>query len=265
MRILITGSTGNIGEYLAPYLAKNHDVIATVTAEDKLELHGEIANLKTKVLDITDREQCDEVVQGVDAVIHLAADSSVDATFESTVELNIKGLYNVLDAAQVNGVNRFIFASSIHSVDGYPEDKQIETYELYRPDNIYGASKVYGEALCSYYAYFKDIETIAIRIAAFNGLRARDNVVGVDPRALASFLHEDDFGAMIDKCLSVEMKEPYYLLNGLSDNTFKRLSMERTKVLLDGFEPKEDAFVETGIELSKELDEDEVPEDISNP
>ena len=265
MRILITGSTGNIGEYLAPYLASSHNIIATGTSEDKLKLHDKVANLKTKVLDITDKEQCETVIRDVDVVIHLAADSSVDATFESTVELNIEGLHNVLDSAQKNGVKRFIFASSIHSVDGYPPDKQIETYEIYRPDNIYGASKVYGEALCSYYAYYKDIEAIAIRIAAFNGLKADDDVVDVSPRNLSAFLHEDDFGAQIDKCLTIEMKEPYYLLNGLSDNTFKRLSMERTKVLLDGFEPKEDAFEETFIELEKSLDEEEVDEDISNP
>ena len=265
MRLLITGSTGSIGRFLTPYLAQKHEVIATVSSEKKLGSHEPQDGLSEQVLDITDRDQCFEVIRDVVAVIHLAANSSVHASFESTVELNIEGLYNVLHASSENGVKRFIFASSIHSVDGYPKDKQLEVYEMFRPDNLYGASKVYGEALCSYYAYFKGIETIAVRIAAFNGLKAQDNMVDVDPRDLSAFFHQEDFGRLIDSALTVTMREPFYLVNGISDNKFKRLSTERTKVLLDGYEPVEDAFAETGIVLTKTLHEDDVDADISNP
>lgn len=263
MRILITGATGTIGSYITPYLAKNHQVIATARKTEQLEAYKDLDNVEAHHLDVSNMEQCQEVIRDADVVLHLAV-APVGSSWENTLDANLIGMYNVIESARENGIKRFIFTSSIHAVDGYPSDMQIEVDDLPRPPDLYGVSKVYGEALCSYYAHEKDMEIIAIRVGAFDGLQPNDGKVDVDPRILSIFFHPDDFGRMIDYCLTLEMDEPYYILNGVSDNSFKRLSMVQTKKILGGYEPSFDAFRATHVTIEKTLSPDEVDAEEAN-
>ena len=264
MRILITGATGMIGSYLTPYLANDHHVIATSRSAEELDAYKNQSNIETAQLDVSDMDACQRIIRDVDVVIHLAV-APLGSSWDDTLQANLIGLYNVIESARASGVKRFIFTSSIHAVDEYPPDKQVEVTDLPHPSDLYGVSKVFGETLCSYYAHQKGLESIAIRIAAFNGLTAEDGEVNVNPRGLATYFHQDDLGPMIDHCLSLEMKEPYYVLHGSSDNQFKRLSMTMTKKILEGYAPSYDAFEELDVEIEKTVDEEAIDDEVIDP
>jgi len=95
-------------------------------------------------------------------VVHLAANPAVSAPWDSVLEDNIVGTYNVLEATRDAAVESVVFASSNHVVGMYEEEYAPELYtgdvDLHldhrspvRPDSLYGTSKVFGEALCRYY------------------------------------------------------------------------------------------------------------------
>ncbi len=160
-KILVTGAAGRIGT-------------AFWTAQaDRLDLR--LADIDVRKfpkpaqsfsLDVRDQSSCLEACEGIDTVIHLAADPSPDANFmTSLLPVNIVGTYNMLFAAKAQGCRRFIFASSAQAIEGYPKDVQVHEHMSPRPGNLYGVSKAFGEALASMYANDGQMTTIAVRIA----------------------------------------------------------------------------------------------------
>lgn len=244
MKILITGSEGNIGKYLTKHLYLKHDIIATVKSKESSNIYDSLESVTTTVLDIEDFSACQNIIKNIDMVIHLAGIPSPDSTFEDVLNINMIGTRNVLESAHINGIKRIIFASSAQTIESYSIDRQIETTDPIRPKNLYGVSKCFCEALCSYYSYQKELECISIRIAAFDEVKNQNKNLGV--RDLSAYLSPKDFCILIDKCIEVNMKEPYYILNAVSNNTYKRLSLENTKSLV-GYDPSDNAFIECGI------------------
>lgn len=238
MKILITGALGNIGKFITPPLSKKYEIIATDITEDGFEYYKD-ENVEYDILDIRNPENCNEMMHGVDMVIHLAGEAFPDAAFQSLEELNIEGTKNVISSCYKNGVKRFIYSSSIHAVSGYPSDKQIEVDDPVRPGDLYGVSKCFNEALCSYYAYNKGMECIAIRIGSYNALTDEEENLNLE--TLSIYISSEDMLRLIEACIEAEMKEPFYILHGVSDNTYKHLSLYRTKELVD-YRPKDNSF-----------------------
>ncbi len=152
MRVLITGANGTVGSAILDQLGDRAEY--EFTALD-LEPHPDI---ETTVADVADYDAIRPAFDDQDAVIHLAAYPLVDGSWRDVADPNIEGTYNVLAAAADAGVERFVFASSIHTVGLYenelaPElyapdhDLEIHPSEPTRPDSFYGVSKVFGENL----------------------------------------------------------------------------------------------------------------------
>jgi len=231
--ILITGNNGRIGIPFVDYL-DHLDTPYTLRLADLEQSDDE----RSIVTDITDLEQCKTACENVDMVIHLAADSSVEATFDSVLSANIVGAHNIFEAAIACDVQRVVFASSIHAVHGYPRDVQVKTDMPVRPSNIYGVSKAFGEALASYYAYQRNIEAIAVRIGAFKHAKDWEQL---NSRDLALWADPQDLFALFVQCLEVELDDPFMIVHGISDNHFKRLDMSDTKQKLN-YTPRSDSF-----------------------
>lgn len=247
MKILITGSEGAVGRCITPYLAKEHSVIATVYKEEFLNKYNN-ENIKELILDIESLENCINTIKDVDAVIHLAGIPYPDSSFDDVLNKNMIATYNVLEACHINKIKRVIYPSSAYAVEGYPIDKQVETTDNVRPKNFYGVSKCFGEAICSYYGYELGLEIIALRIAAFNKVEIANKKLSV--RDLSAYLSKRDLCHLIDRCLVSKMDKPFYILNAISDNTYKRLSLENTKSII-GYKPVDNAFVECDIDLKQ--------------
>lgn len=158
--VLITGATGNIGKKLRAHLE----------GEGGYELRLLCLNPDRDPAVVTaDLAVYDEAwarrFKDVDTVLHIAADPSPWASWGRVQRLNLDLLFNVMAAAQQNGVRRVVFASSNYVVAGYRFRNEKLTTELEpKPINAYGASKLVGERLGKMFAERYGLSFIAFRI-----------------------------------------------------------------------------------------------------
>lgn len=240
-KVVITGAAGRIGTSLVAGFKDTKELVLADKSLDKLNELKAGNNILFK-LDILDKAACLEVCEGADAVIHLAADPSPDSSYEEVKTLNMDGTYNMMSAAHEQGCRRFIFASSIHAVKGYAKDEQVKTTSTVRPLDYYGVSKVFGEALGSFYAYQTDMEVIAIRIGGFKSLEnMQEQGKEPEPYQRSSYISERDMVHLIDRCVEADLSEPFLIVHGVSDNQFKFLDLSDTKNRI-GYDPQDDGF-----------------------
>ncbi|KUP23946.1 dTDP-4-dehydrorhamnose reductase [Paenibacillus sp. DMB5] len=135
MKVLVTGSAGQLGQDLVLLLQKQgHEVLGC----DRQEM------------DITNLEQCVEVIGGFrpDAVIHCAAHTAVDAAetdIDAAYLINATGSRNVAIAAEKSGA-KLVYISTDYVFDGMGT-KPYHEYDNTDPQSIYGKSKRAGETL----------------------------------------------------------------------------------------------------------------------
>jgi nucleoside-diphosphate-sugar epimerase len=233
--VLITGAAGRIGCSFREQYGERYRF--------RLVDRQEIANAGghvTRIGDLSDLSFARKVCEGIDTVVHLAADPSPRARFyESLLEANIQVTYNVFAAAQEAGCRRVIFASSNHAVNAYPLDRQVHPDDPVRPGDLYGVTKCFGEALLRYFADRHGLRGIALRIGAFQPpeVAAASN----DPRLLCMFISPRDLGQLLHKCIEAPDDLQYAIFNGVSDNQFKRLDISNARDLV-GYAPEDNAF-----------------------
>lgn len=239
--ILITGATGHIGLELSRHLKNKHRL--TLVDIDFTDFPSELQDGVTIVeTDLVQPEHWEGLLDEVEVVIQLAGQPSPDAEFYGDLEeLNYElpqNLYN--EALDAPSLRRIIFASSIHAVHAYPNNVQVKVSDPVRPNNLYGVSKVYLEALAAYHAYKNGIESIGIRIGDYTVDHTK-LAPEVDEYGKSIFLSARDFNQLIDRCLDAELDEPFLLVNAVSNNTFPRLSLEEAREKL-GYDPVDNAF-----------------------
>lgn len=240
-KVLITGAAGRIGSRLIAYLKDDYDLVLTDKEVSSLS-DWQSDSITVQTLDILNKEECLSCCSGVDMVVHLAGNPSPLASYEEVKTINMDGTFTIMSAASEKGCRRLIYASSIHAVKGYEEDVQVKTDSVVRPPDFYGVTKVFGEALGSYFAYQESLEVIAIRIGGYRSLEMlveKGEELTMDQRD--SYLSERDMGHLIDRCLKADLDEPFLIVHGLSDNHFKFLDLSDTKRKL-AYNPQDDGF-----------------------
>ena len=236
-RILITGGCGKIGSYFVQFASNKYSIrVVDRVAWDPKRL-GPFSG-ESLVLDLQDLSACRQACEDMDMVIHLAADPNPKADFDdSLLGNNIIATYNMFRAAQEAACQRFIFASSVHTVAAYPADVQIKINMPVRPKNLYGVSKCFGEALASYFAFNEGLPSIILRIGAY---RLPKENKRISPTEQDAFLSADDFNDLLIKCLETP-NITFAIAHVISDNRFKRLDLTETREIL-GYRPQADAF-----------------------
>lgn len=150
--VLITGGAGYVGSALVPYLL---DKEYNVTVYD-LYLYGDVfkdiennPNLIQIKGDIRDKNKLIDATKNIDALIHLACISN-DPSYELDPELgksiNLDAFYNVIEAAEINNVKRFIYAST-SSVYGIKEEKNVREIDTCEPLTDYSKFKLECEKI----------------------------------------------------------------------------------------------------------------------
>ncbi len=239
--LLITGAAGRIGTFLTQHLLNELGDGYTLVLAD-VRRPNDTGGFPFHSADIADLEAMRSLCQGVDTVIHLAADPSPHAAWESLLPKNVTGVYNVFQAAHEAGCRRVIFASSINAVSGYPEEMQVTTQMPVRPPNLYGATKAWGEAVARYYADQLGLSAICLR---FGGVSTRERVetMQADSPSLSMILTLNDLTRLV--AASIRTDRQFGIYHGLSNNRYKRLDISDARRDL-GYEPQDDPFIIAG-------------------
>lgn len=237
-KVLLTGAGGRIGTAFREFVADRYDL--TLVDRDASKM-GDPGNYPLVEADVADLAICQELCVGIDTVVHLAADASPRAGFyESFLDNNVKAVYNMFRAAKDQGCRRVIYASSIQVIEGYPLDVQAKVDDPIKPMNMYAVCKAFGEATAHYFAYAEGLSSIAVRVGAYEGNRARDQWVSVDGRTLSAFVSKRDLCHLLVQCIEVE-DLPFAIVQAVSDNRFKRMDITGTRQAV-GYRPQDDAF-----------------------
>ncbi|CAN5457742.1 NAD(P)-dependent oxidoreductase [soil metagenome] len=180
-RILMTGASGGIGTRLRSLLPPVYPdlVLSDLTTPPDLK-PTEIF----KQADLADIAAVEAICEGVDGILHFGG-YSVEGPWDSILQANIVGTYNLFEAARKQGVKRVIFASSNHTMGFYPRHTKIGTDVTPRPDGRYGVSKVFGEAIGALYADKHGLSVTCLRIGNFGD-------APLDQRRLSIWLKPDD-------------------------------------------------------------------------
>jgi len=185
VKALVTGGAGFLGSHLVDALVAAGDEVIVL---DNLR-RGALANIDhlcSKHVtfiegDIRDYSAILEASTGVDVLYHLAAQSNVIGAITDTdysFTTNVVGTYNVLKGAAQAGVRRLVFASS-REVYGEPESIPVPESAPLDAKNVYGASKVAGEAYCHVWQSTTGLECQILRFANIYGPRDRDRVIPI--------------------------------------------------------------------------------------
>jgi nucleoside-diphosphate-sugar epimerase len=240
MRLLITGINGLIGTILRNAFQDMHDVFG-------IDLQGE-SSARVFAADISDYGQVARAFgqfPSLDAIVHLAGDPKVNASWESVLKANIIGTRNVFEAAHEFQVARVIYASSNHVTGAYhgfepdlhkytqPGPPTISPQDPIRPDSDYGLSKAFGEAVARYYCDRWGIQAICLRIGAV--LKNDDPTRQPENRRI--WLSYRDLVQLVEKSLSSDVAFGIYY--GISNNkdAFWDISNARADL---GFAPVDD-------------------------
>jgi uronate dehydrogenase len=225
-RVLITGARGQIASVLRPALRGGLEELRL----SDLEPPEELTPPETFVAaDLTDQPAVERAVAGVDAVVHLGAVSN-EAAFDVIAGPNLHGAYHVFEACRRAGVRRVVYASSNHATGMYPVGAPLDGRVAPRPDGLYGASKVWGEALGHMYADKFGLEVVCLRIGSFEP-RPRER------RELSTWLSHADGVRLVQAALTADVR--FAVVYGASANTRRWWPPDREV----GFEPRDDAEV----------------------
>jgi uronate dehydrogenase len=230
-RLLLTGAAGEIGSVLRPALR-------STAAELRLHDLRPIADLAAKETalqgDIAGPGVAAAAMEGVDCVVHLAGiPRETGGTPEEILHANVIGAHAVFAAARDAGVKRLVFASSNHTIGFHPADRMVGTTEPPRPSGLYGASKVWGEALGRLFADKHGIEVACLRIGAF---RARPG----NARELGGWISHRDMAELARCCVTAPAFH-FLVLYGVSANTRAKWGLDQAARAHVGFVPGDNA------------------------
>ncbi|MEO8428409.1 MAG: NAD(P)-dependent oxidoreductase [Verrucomicrobiota bacterium] len=231
--VLVTGSAGRVGRaavsalIAAGWATRGFDRLPTPGTED------------FAVGNLTDYEALEKAVRGASAVIHLGATPDDDDFATSLLPNNIIGLYNVLEASRLAGVQRILLAST-GQVNWW---QQIEGPWPNRPDDPitprhwYAVTKVAAEAAGKVYAKSFAMTVLAVRLGWCPRTRDQAAEIAASPRGQDTYLSPGDAGRFFVSAMAANLPPGFSIVFVASRPTRRTiLDLEPTKRLL-GWEP----------------------------
>lgn len=190
MKIVVTGGCGFIGSHIVDELINNnHNVIVI----DNKSANNDVFYYNDKAVyfdcDINDYDDVVNLTKGVDCIFHLAAESKIGPCIENptlAAKTNVLGTCNLLQAAKLNKVSRFVY-SSTSAAYGNNNSPQVETMST-NCLNPYSVTKVAGEDLCKMYYELYKLPTIIFRY--FNVYGERQPTKGQYAPVIGIFLRQ---------------------------------------------------------------------------
>ncbi len=223
-KLLVTGAAGGVGTRLRKLLPPVYNDIRWSDLKQPDDLAAGTEFIRA---DLANMDQVEKMVDGVEGIVHLGG-YSVEGPWETILQSNIAGTYNLFEAARKKDVRRVIFASSNHVVGFYPRSRKISVDVTLRPDTRYGVSKAFGESLGALYAYKHGLRVTCLRIG---------NVADkpLDMRRMAIWLNPEDLVQLI----RIGLEHPdirFEVFYGMSGN--QRAWWDNSNAAKFGYKPK---------------------------
>ncbi|MBK7981165.1 MAG: NAD-dependent epimerase/dehydratase family protein [Ignavibacteriae bacterium] len=167
MKVVVTGGAGFIGSHIVEYWSNQNadvQVLDNLRSGFEKNLQG-FKNVTFQKGSITDKNFVNKVLEKAKYVFHLAALISVPESLEKPDEclnINVKGLLNVLDAAKNHGIEKVVHSSSaaIYGDDPrLPKDISMKP----KPQTPYGITKLDGEYYLQMYFEQYGLPTTSLR------------------------------------------------------------------------------------------------------
>jgi nucleoside-diphosphate-sugar epimerase len=262
LKVLITGAYGLIGNLVYARLAAQpaaydtYGMVRRVQPSARITAirHYQIPAERLRLADLTDFSAVRRAVEGMDVIVHMAADPDGRAGWESVLNNNIVGSYHLFEASRLAGVKRVIYASTNQVVFGFHADepyrslfagryderaldalRPIDHTRPTRPLNYYACSKVFGEALAHMYAYTHSMSCICLRI----GWVTDDDQVP-RPNARILWCSQRDIVQLVERCIDAPSSLRFDVFFGQSDNRYNLVDIEHAKNVL-GYAPQDRA------------------------
>ena len=198
-KILVTGADGFIGSHLVEELLADGYEVRAFVYYNSFNTWGWLDTFPKEKLDkidvfmgdIRDPNAVREAMDGMDAVMHLAALIAIPFSYyapDAYVDTNIKGTLNVLQAAKLSGTKR-ILVTSTSEVYGTAQYVPIDEKHPYQGQSPYSATKIGADRLAeSFYRSFNLPVTI---VRPFNTFGPRQSARAVIPTIITQLLAGD--------------------------------------------------------------------------
>ena len=258
-KILITGGYGLIGNVVYGTLNERPDIYDVYVLarrrqrSDRLPVDQlcPIPDHRLHLADLSDFASVQRAVEGMDTVVHMAADAREFTGWDSVHSSNVIGTYHVFEACRLAGVERIVFASTLQVSYGYrtEEPYRLIYQERYadlpaeipvvgresstRPLNLYAASKVWGEALAHVYAHTYGMSCICLRIG---WVLAEDRPP--EPEARYEWCSQRDIAQLVERCINAPRDVRFDIFFGISNNQYRWVDIDHARRVV-GYEPQD--------------------------
>lgn len=246
--VLITGASGNLGAKLRTSMQDRYALRLI-----DLDSRGD-ASIVQADLSVWNDDWVSQF-DGVDTVVHLAADPTAHQTWPKLIGPNIDAVANVYQAAASHGVRRVVFASSNHVMGGYqhdPEPARLTTAIAPRPgthykvgtetrdSTPYGTAKLFGERLGQSLSAATGLSVIAVRIGWVRPGENRVREIPIDRGSWfrQMWLSNRDFCSLMERCVLANSSLRFAIVNGMSANPGMRWDLDHTRRMV-GYEPQD--------------------------
>ncbi|MCY4411083.1 MAG: NAD(P)-dependent oxidoreductase [Caldilineaceae bacterium] len=244
-RILVTGMSGLIGGAVREQLEGSYEL----TALNRSSVPG----VPTFQADIADFDSIRPAFENQQTVVHLAASARGSDPWERVRDPNLIGVYNVFEAARQAGAARVIYASSGSTISGW---EQVQPYRALvngdyecvnhpwplithetpvRPAGVYGATKVWGEAVARHFTDSTELSIICLRIGLVNAVNRP-----TDSRQFSVWCSQRDISQMVERCIQAPAELRYDIFYAVSNNKWGYRDVSHARDVV-GFEPQDEA------------------------
>ena len=246
-KVLVTGMSGMIGTQVKNRLGHLYNFSALNRSD--------VPGVPTTRADLSNLNAILPAFEGVDAVLHLACHIGTDDEMDAMLGANIAGTYNVYEAARLAGVKRVVLGSAAGVVTFYQKEEPfgaifegrydeapfppptISRNWPVRPFNMYGCTKVWGEAVARYYADAHGIPSVVLRIGR---VPEDDRPQPGKDRDFVTWCSHRDIAQAIQRGIDAPVKESFVVIDAVSRNKWGIWDYEYAKEAI-GYVPQDSA------------------------
>jgi uronate dehydrogenase len=245
VKVLITGAAGEVGRRLTKALETNHDLRLA-------DVRPIPSDARWMAVDVTRPDEVRRAMDGAEAVVHLAIATGREGEYDDPefnqlrFDVNVRGTWNVLEAARAAGVRRFVHTSSLMVVWDYGPPAQVAGDAPARPVGAYAVTKQLAEVLCEHTARTHGLSVVCLRIAKPIDL---DDATWKDRRIRPQWIPFPDLVRAYELALSAS-RVRFEVVTIVGESSRRRWDLARAECVL-GYRPSI-RLEELGYELGDE-------------